>query len=742
MNIKRVKQIIAAGLILLLLTGKLIVVPATIYAEDGPTPPAPPEAPTAPSAPSAPTAPEAPTAPTAPSAPSAPTAPEAPTAPSAPSSPDSPTAPEGPSATEQNSLSQPEPTGTNASGNVGDTNVTTGDATNNAGITTTGNNNLATDGCSACAGGTTVSNIDNGVGSVNQGSATTTANNGLSQGNSAVVANDLHQATVTGDNNTSYNVGNSSITTGDANTTGTVLTAVNTNVDGMAVSEFNIVDDHTGDIILDFNASCVQGCGGSGLAVNNLDNGADSFNTASGESTTNNSTTQTNDANIGSNMVLAANSGSNDASFNTGGDSSITTGDANVNANMLTFANNNIAGDVIYGVVNIFGDLVGDIILTEEAMNKACGGSCAGLTSATNAGNGDNSNNIANANNTTNNTIFQSNDATINNTLLIDSNTGNNDSSYNTNGDSKVTTGDASLTANILNIANNNIIGGNWWLVIVNEGGRWIGKIMGAADNANMAGSAGTEFIVDPITGEVTASNTGNAVGSNNSADASSTTTNTTTQTNNAVVNNTLDLSANTGRNSASYNTGGNSDITTGDAKIIANLVNFVNNNITGGGKLVVTVVNVFGSWLGDFVAPGQTKTTIVDGGTLHHDDNSNYESAPVNSGSGGGSSSTVASSTGTKVIAAAGSTTVTTNSKGSGGFVNGTSTGGGTNSLEATVAKSVGQDGSAAVADKKLTINLAWLLFLIPLVGIAIIAKKSFVPVRTLALRGIHLFL
>ena len=45
--------------------------------------------------------------------------------------------------------------------------------------------------------------------------------------------------------------------------------------------------------------------------------------------------------------------------------------------------------------------------------------------------------------------------------------------------------------------------------------------------------------------------------------------------------------------------------IGTGDAKIVANIVNFVNNNISGGGKLLVTIVNVFGSWLGDFVGPG-----------------------------------------------------------------------------------------------------------------------------------------
>jgi hypothetical protein len=83
------------------------------------------------------------------------------------------------------------------------------------------------------------------------------------------------------------------------------------------------------------------------------------------------------------------------------------------------------------------------------------------------------------------------------------------------------------------------------------------------------------------------------------------TNTTTTTQTNNAKIENNVNLSANAGGNNASYNTGGNSNVSTGDTQVIVNIVNFVNTNITGGGKLVVTVVNVFGSWLGDFVAPG-----------------------------------------------------------------------------------------------------------------------------------------
>ena len=225
--------------------------------------------------------------------------------------------------------------GTSSSGNVGDTSVSTGDASNDSKIITSGNDNLAASGTGGS--GATVSNSGNGAGSSNQGSATTTNNNNTGQNNSATVKNNLDQTTNTGGNDTSMNVGNSSINTGDANTTGTVITSVNTNVDGIAVSEFNVVDDHVGDIILDFAANCIAGCGGTSLAAQNSGNGAYSYNDASTTNTTNNNVDQTNIADIGNDLTLVANSGYNDASFNTNGDSNITTGDANVSANAINF---------------------------------------------------------------------------------------------------------------------------------------------------------------------------------------------------------------------------------------------------------------------------------------------------------------------------------------------------------------------------------------------------------------------
>jgi hypothetical protein len=381
------------------------------------------------------------------------------------------------------------------------------------------------------------------------------------------------------------------------------VTSVNTNVDGVAVAEFNVADDHVGDIVLDFQSGCVSNCQGGGISATNSDNGAFSTNSAEASVSSSETTSQSNDAEVASNLELSADSGNNDASFNTGGDSAITTGDANVNANVLNFVNNNIAGDVILGVVNIFGTLIGDIILSQEALDAVCGGSCAGSMAVANSDNAAGSNNTASASSTSDSSVDQSNNAVIENNILVDANTGANSASFNTNGDSSISTGEANVLASVLNVANTNLNGGLYWLVLINRAGQWFGRIIGADEGENFAASEGMEFYIGEL-GDINVTNSGNGALSDNEASVSSTQNSSISQSNDAHVVNNLNLSANTGGNDSSYNTGGNSSITTGDANIIANVVNFINNNIVGNGKLVVTIINVFGEWIGDFVGP------------------------------------------------------------------------------------------------------------------------------------------
>ena len=598
---KKVKKLLAVGLTVLML---LVQSPA-IYAQTAPTPPTAPE-----NTYEAPEAPEAPTPPPNPYDEEEEVVDPTPTPEPEQSVESEPTgeaqaaSDETGTGGETGSTAETESTGQTADGKVGDPEINTGDATVAGSIVNDTNNNQATGSSGSASvsnddGGVSVVNKDNGTNSDNTGSATIVNNDTSIKDNSATVKNDLALDSTTGDNSTSKNVGDSSIDTGDANTTGTLVNTVNTNIDGVAVSEFNIADDHVGDIILDFASNCISGCGLFDATAQNSGNGSDSTNDASVDSVANNLNFQNNDATVENGMTLDSDSGNNTADKNTGGDSEITTGDANVAANVLNFANNNLEGAIIYGVVNIFGNLVGDIIFPD-------GTCCFEDALAKNSGNGSDSTNLAAINQEVNNQDFQYNDANIENNLIFDATTGDNQTARNTDGSSSIETGDANIDAQVVNIANTNISGGNWYMVLVNEAGKWIGKIIGA-DGNYYAGSEGLEFLVSD-SGEITVVNAGNGSGSTNTGTVNSVVNNTNVQTNTANITNNLNLSANTGGNSASRNTGGDNSIVTGDANIVANIVNFVNNNITGGGTLYVLVVNVFGSWLGDFVGPGQEK--------------------------------------------------------------------------------------------------------------------------------------
>ncbi len=500
-------------------------------------------------------------------------------------------------------------TGVVSNGNNGDTTISTGNAVNGASVATNSNNNINTSAAAPSTGsnntsGASVINNGNGAGSSNNSTANTNSANVTEQNNSAVIKSNLDQSSVTGTNQSSFNNGSTTLTTGDSNTSGTIMNSVNTNIDGVMVSEFNIADDHKGDIVLTpdaFLANCISGCAGQNLAVNS-GNGANSQNSTASNTTTDTAVFQNNDAAVGNSMTLSANSGDNTSSFNTGGNTIINTGDANVSANSLNFVNNNISGNVVFGVVNIYGTLEGDIILPDYTITGFNQG-----VFAQNTGNGALSQNSTAVTNTNNDAAFQNNDATIVNKLILNGDTGNNSSEFNTNGNTTVKTGQTNAQANVLNVANTNTQNAPVWLVLINEAGKWFGQLLGVPDGQNFAGSDGTRFEIGQD-GQISASNNANGAGSVNNTNIENNSTNTTAQNNSADINNTLNLSANTGGNRADFNTGGNNYINTGNANIIANIINFANNNITGNNPLFVTVVNVFDKWIGDFVAPGQKK--------------------------------------------------------------------------------------------------------------------------------------
>ena len=625
-------------------------------------------------------------------------------------------APEEPIVTQQ--TSEIEHGGENQNGQSEDIAINTGDANNTGAVINNANTNLSENGAGSGNGGASIANTNNGASSDNNGSANIINNNNTDQNNSAAIVNNMTQASITGDNSASKNLGDSSITTGNANVSGTVITAANTNVDGVAVSEFNIVDDHFGDFVLDFGANCISGCAGS-TSVANTNNGPYSNNNGSVDNTTYNNTNQNNDGTVTNNIDFLADTGHNETSKNNTGDSSIITGDANVAASLLTFLNNNIAGNVVFGVVNIFGDLVGDIIMPDNVFDQLACGTCGGSTNVTNADNGPGSDNNGGVNNTTNNNVFQSNDATIENNLFLEAETGNNSASKNNQGDVDIRTGNTNVDASILNIANMNLLGGNMWLVLVNEAGNWIGKLFGAPDGSVLAGSEGLEFALDP-NGAINVTNSKNGSGSDNNGSVNNTTNNNLNQTNTANVVNNVNLSANTGGNTADKNNG-NVDIVTGEAEAIANIVNFVNNNIAGG-KLLVTFVNVFGSWTGDFLTPGSKKEPqqelLAQGGVGPSNTNP-VQAQNNNQGSTGNTSLNSASNSNT-LIAVAGFLPKFLGSNNTQTNVEVKVAGANTNDLFAGLSK-------GANTEKKTRINLAWILLATPVAALALIARKRY---------------
>jgi hypothetical protein len=424
--------------------------------------------------------------------------------------------------------------------NLGETVVTTEDATNSVVLVTEGNTNQSA--------------------ATESASVSTTENQQTEQENQASVRTILEQETNTGSNSASSNVGESRVESGDANTSGTVITALNTNLDGVAFTEYNVTGEQTGDLVLDFSQNSLADSE-SALVKKVEESG--SF--------------QNNEAVLENTLVLSSDSGENQANLNTGGDSTVQTGNANTAATVLTFLNNNLAGNVSLGVVNIFGTLVGDIILPQEAMENQTSVATTEETTGSN---------------------FQNNEAVIENNLVLQADTGGNEGRDNTDGATVIETGEASADSQTINVVNNNLAGGSWWLVLINEAGEWVGKIFGAPEGASFAAAEAVEFSADE-NGDITID-----------GEESQESTATSEQTNKAQVVNNLALSASTGHNQASKNTGGDSTIKTGNARIVASLLNFVNNNVSSQSKVLVTVVNVFGRWLGNFLPPGIEKKT------------------------------------------------------------------------------------------------------------------------------------
>lgn len=399
----------------------------------------------------------------------------------------------------------------------------------------------------------------------------------------------------TGSNTNTGNTGSVGTTTGDAGIGVTSVkndnTAVVGGTAGLDVSGYN--GDYTGDLSLGFGSSTADlGSGGSYQAINDT-TGANSTNTVDLSTTVEEINEVQNDGKILNDLVLKAITGLNEVNANTG-DATIATGDANVAATLVNLLNTTVInGSLMVSVADIFGDLMGNIVLPNLAALAAALWP-AGIPSieAGNENTGSDSTNTIDIDLKDTEKTAIDNNAKITTDVTAEAITGQNEAIANTGG-GFIDTGDASVSLANLTVANTTVEGGHWALVIVSAFNRWLGFLVG--DGGQVQALSQEETI------EALNRNTGS--GSTNTIEISDERERTTSVNNNAVITNEVVASAITGQNEASKNTGAGR-ITTGDANIKATAVNIANTTVKDG-SLFVAVVNIFGDWFGDLLYGG-----------------------------------------------------------------------------------------------------------------------------------------
>jgi hypothetical protein len=325
---------------------------------------------------------------------------------------------------------------------------------------------------------------------------------------------------------------------------------------------------------------------------------------------------------INNDVDLTAGSGNATVANNTTGGSA-TSGNADAVANVVNMINSIISANQSFlGVINIYGNLDGNILVPSDLLNSLLATNGSSSTTPTDA--------------TT--TVDNTNDQAINNDVSTAASTGQASVTGNTSAGS-ATSGNASTNVTIFNLTGAQIVASNSLLVFVNVLGTWVGFIMNAP--------AGTTAAA--LGGGVTTDTTG---GTSNTAVNNST---------NDAINNDIQLGATSGDANVSNNTTAG-DATSGDATSSANLLNLENSDFSLSNWFGVLFINVFGNWIGSLEATSDTaaasntptSTTAVAANTgikgvgvfsfVPTGSSDTYNVAPVSSGSTGSSTGSTTS--------------------------------------------------------------------------------------------------
>ncbi len=250
-------------------------------------------------------------------------------------------------------------------------------------------------------------------------------------------------------------------------------------------------------------------------------------------------------ATVTNNVTIDSNTGANSA---TGDDTvTITTGDAIALLSLLNRINFLMVDSVLHvAVINIFGTFTGNILLPDllAGLSTTCE-TCGGVS------------------------VDNTAEVTTNATLTAD--TGNNTV---TASDGTVTTGNATAAVQLFDFVNTLIYGSQHAALYIHNFGTWNGQFLGWADGT---GGVSEELVVpfgtcDSCYDGISAANHAN-------------------------VTNNIQMSAITGGNTVAASGAGS--IETGNAFVLANIINFVNTTLIRSFGFF-GFINIFGTWNGD----------------------------------------------------------------------------------------------------------------------------------------------
>lgn len=338
------------------------------------------------------------------------------------------------------------------------------------------------------------------------------------------------------------------IETGDAAAKTLAVNAVNTNIYTENGAEYikNITEDYTGDVNL------LE-------AFNDILDSAQNLNQENQEAVEHITIINANTAEKVENIAVAEASSGDNTILNGSGTADIKTGDAEASASIFNLINTNIVGDNwLFAVINNVGNWTGDLIVPG-----------AGLLNAPPAD--------MVFDKIVNNNLAEN----IKNFLSSSANSGGN-ASDSKSGSAEIGTGEAVASSSAVNIVNTNITRNNWFFLMINNSGQWLGKVVNWNGEDPNQGTA-YEYDFGSLSEFYQPSKIVSVYNSNKAEE----------------VANTVSASANTGDNRASAE--GDAAISTGNASAWASAFNFVNTNITGNNWLF-GVVNNAGNWKGDVV--------------------------------------------------------------------------------------------------------------------------------------------